>query len=147
MAHIYFEDIEEGTEHDLGKVTADRTEMVAFAERYDPQPFHTDPAAASDSIYGELIASGWFTASLCMRQLVVEFLDDVASMGAFGVELSWPTPVRPGDTLQVSLEIVETKASESRADRGYVDNRVVAVNQQDETVLEWEGTNIIRRRD
>ena len=147
MSKRTFEEIEEGAVHDVGSFEATEAEMLAFAERYDPQPIHVDPEAAAESIFGGLIASGWYTASGCMRLLVDGFFNDTVSMGAFGMdELRWRTPVRPGDTVGVELEVVEKTASESRDDRGYVDVDVRATNQDDEEVVRWSATNIIGRR-
>lgn len=95
-----------------------------------------------------MIASGWYTASVCMRLLVTGFLIDTASMGALGLEqLNWQTPVRPGDTINVQNEILETRPSESRDDRGYVRNRTTGCNQDSDEVVSWIGVNIISRRD
>lgn len=147
METLYFEDIDSGEVRDLGKIRVKREEMLDFARQYDPQPIHTDPTAAAESIYGELIASGWFTASLCMRVLATELLTKAASMGAFGLEeLRWPTPVRAGDVLTIEHEVLATNASSSRGDRGYVDNELRATNQADELVLTWRATNIFQTR-
>lgn len=143
MADLYFDDIEEGHRRELGSYTVPREEMMEFARRYDPQPIHVDEEAASESIFGGVIASGWYTASVCMRLLVDEFLGEAASMGSLGLdELRWQTPVRAGDTLTVSNEILETRRSESRDDRGYVRNKTIAHNQDGEEVLVWVATNI-----
>lgn len=148
MPDIYFEDFEEGAMYDLGSYTVPREEMVTFAERYDPQPIHTDGDAAAESMYGGLIASGWYTASVCMRLVVDSLFADAASMGSFGLdELRWHAPVRADDTISASLEVLETRPSGSHADRGYVRNRVVATNQADTDVLHWVASNIFGRRD
>lgn len=141
MPEIYFEDLSEGTLGELGSYTVRRDEMVQFARQYDPQPIHTDDASAS------IIASGWYTAGICMRLLVKEFLNDTASMGARGLEtLSWPRPVRPGDTLTVENEILETRPSERRNDRGYIRNRTRGYNQDGDEAVSWTATNVIARR-
>ncbi|WP_202614542.1 MaoC family dehydratase [Halostella litorea] len=146
MSLIHFDDVEEGTVRELGSYEVPREEMVAFAERYDPQPIHVDPDVARDSIFGGLIASGWYTASVCMRLFADGFLCEAASMGAIGVdELRWETPVRPGDVLTVENEIMETTASGSRDDRGYVRNQTRAHNGDGDEVLRWTGINIIAR--
>ena len=104
----YFEDLSVGDEWDAGTVEITEDELVAFAERYDPQVFHTDEAAA-DRHFGGLIASGWHTAAACMRPFVDAVLSEVAVVAAAGVdELRWHAPVRPGDTLTVSASVVET---------------------------------------
>lgn len=148
MCTIYLEDLSEGQIRDLGSTTARKEEMLAFAHRYDPQPIHTDEAAAADSIYGELIGSGWYTAGLCMRLLVDEFLEDAASMGSPGLEeLRWTAPVRPGDTIHAENEILSTRRSESRKDRGYARNEVRGYNGDGELVITWTAENIFLSRD
>lgn len=144
----YFEDIEVGTTHELdGRYEVTKTELKEFAEQYDPQPFHTDEAAAEESIFGSLAASGWHTASMCMRLLVDGFLDE-ASMGARGVEdLRWKQPVYPGDTLRVSVEVLDKRVSESRPEMGHVRTKLVGYNQDDEAVIEWVALGMYRRRD
>jgi acyl dehydratase len=143
----YYEDIAVGEKVALGEYEFTEAEMTRFAAQYDPQPIHVDEAAAAESIYGGLIASGWHTGAVCMRLLVDGFLSDVASMGAFGLdELRWKRPVRPGDTVSAEVEILEKSPSESRDDRGYVTNRLVGRNGDGEDVIEWRATNIVGRR-
>ncbi len=116
-----FEDFGAGQTYDLGTVTVDETEMVDFARRYDPQPFHIDPVAAVDTPFGGLIASGWFTCSLWMRLYVDTLLLDSTSQGSSGGdEVRWRSPVRPSDVLSGRLTVVETLASSKRPDRGSV---------------------------
>jgi acyl dehydratase len=142
----YFEDLPVGEHYDLGAYTAQREELIAFAERYDPQPIHLDPEAAAETMYGGLIASGWHTASATMRLCVDGFLNDAASLGSFGLsELRWERAVRPGDRVAATLEIADKTASSSREDRGYADLDVEAT-VDGETVLAWRSTNIFRRR-
>jgi acyl dehydratase len=143
----YFEDIDAGETHDLGSYTADREELLEFARQYDPQPIHVDPEAARGTMFGGLIASGWHTGASCMALFAEGFLNDVASLGAFGLEeLRWRNPVRPGDTVYVSIEIRATQASESRDDRGYADIELTAENGDGDEVLFWDATNIILTR-
>ena len=147
MATLYFEDIEEGAVRELGSFSLSPDEIVDFAERYDPQPFHTDPEAAGESIYGGLIASGWHTACRCMRLLVEGFLGSAESMGATGLEeLSWHAPVRPDQAIHVTNEILTTRASGSRGDRGYVTNRTVGRTDDGEPVISMVANIIIGRR-
>lgn len=144
---IYFEDIVVGESTTLGQVTADRDEMVSFAQRYDPQPFHTDPDAAAASHFGGLIASGWYTASLCMRVLVEELLADSAALGALGLEeLQWPAPVRPGDVLEISNEVLEKRPSESRPSTGVVRAELVARRSDETVVCRWTASVLWERR-
>lgn len=143
----HFEDFEIGDTHDLGSCTVTREEIVEFAEQYDPQPFHVDEEAAAESIYQGLIASGWHTGSLCMRQLATELLNETAGMGARGVdEFRWYAPVRPGDVLSVRGEVVDKSRSETHSDRGYVDYRCTMTNQDGDQVLGMVGLLIVRRQ-
>lgn len=146
MSTTYFEDLTEGEVTDLGSAEVDREEMIAFARRYDPQPIHTDETAPETAVYGGVIASGWYTAGLCMRLFVDGLLKDAASAGSFGLdELRWTAPVRAGDTIHAENEILETWPSESRADRGYVSNELRGFNGEGEPVISWTATNIFLR--
>ncbi len=148
MTTRYYEDITPGETFDLGGFSLAREEMMAFAEQYDPQPIHIDPEAAEASMYGGLIASGWHTGARCMRQLADEFLADVESMGSFGLEhLTWSNPVRPGDRIAVSLEIIEKRTSESYPERGYITTELRGTNADGDEVISWRATNIFARRD
>lgn len=148
MALRYFEDIEVGEVTEYGSRTLSREEILSFAETYDPQPIHTDPSAAADTMYADVIASGWQTAAVVMRMLVDGFLSDVAVLGARGVdELRWRRPVYPDDTLSLRTEVVGKRPSESHDDRGYIDNLIEGRNQTDETVISWTGLGIVKRRE
>lgn len=148
MPTVYFEDVEAGQVRELGSFSLTPEEIMEFGERYDPQPFHTDPEAARESFYGGLIASGWQTAACCMRLMVEGFFGDAASMGASGVEeLKWYAPVRPGQEVDVRNEILETRQSGSRNDRGYLRNQTIGVDGDGDEVISMIGTNIFRRRD
>ena len=144
----YYEDLEAGDTYALeSRYEVDREEITAFAEQYDPQPFHLEEAAAADSVFGGLIASGWHTAAMCMRLVVDDFLDPETSVGASGVEnLEWIEPVRPGDTLRVELEVLETRLSESSPEIGHVRMKLTGYNQDDVAVIEWVSDGMVRRR-
>jgi acyl dehydratase len=145
---LYYEDIEVGTTRDCGSVDVDREEMVAFAERYDPQPIHVDEAAARGSVYGGLIASGWFTASLVARELVTGFMNDLASLGGRGMDdIRWHRPVRAGDELSVSIEVLEKEPSDRNPAIGDYRVEVVAENGDGETVLTMVGLGVVERRE
>ena len=110
MDRDYFEDVEVGEVQTFGERHVTRAEILEFAERYDPQPFHTDESAAADSLFGGLIASGWHTAAMTMELLVTNVFEGSAATGALGVdELRWPNPVRPGDVLSVRTEVIDTE--------------------------------------
>jgi len=141
----YFEDFAPGVTFDCGSVSVDEGSIVAFAKEYDPQPFHVDPSI--DGPFGGLIASGWHTASLVMRQLVEHYLSAESSLGAAGIdELRWPYPVRPGDTLRVRATVLEARKSLSKPDRGIVRTMVEAVNQDGTAVLRLTAVNFMRVR-
>jgi acyl dehydratase len=147
MSKRYWEDFRAGDTWQFGSHRFTREEIVTFARQYDPQPFHTDEAAARESIYGGLIASGWQTASTCFRLAVDGLIGGVASMGSPGVdELRWLRPVRPGDSITVRAEVLETHPSQSKSDRGTVRLRYEATNQRGEVVLTMTGVGIFGRR-
>jgi acyl dehydratase len=121
MAVLAFEDFTPGRVFELGTIVVDRDEMVAFARRFDPQPFHVDEEAGKASIFGALAASGWFTAALWMRLYVDEVLNKATSLGSpGGEELVWPAPVFAGDELRASMEVLEARRSRSRPALGLV---------------------------
>ena len=133
---LYLDDFEPGQIIELGTVSVTKAEIIAFAEQYDPQPFHTDEAAAADTIYGGLIASGWHTVCLHMRLLVDGLLSNAASMGSPGVdEVRWYKPVRPGDVLSAKGVVHEVIPSRSKPDRGIVRSLYEVTNQDGEIVL------------
>ena len=116
-----FEDFHPGERINLGTTVVDEAEMLAFARRFDPQPFHVDAEAAVHTPFGGLIASGWFSASLFMRLYVDAVLADSTSQGSPGLsELRWLLPVRAGDELRGTLEVLEASPSQTRPGRGTV---------------------------
>ncbi|HVC02682.1 MAG TPA: MaoC family dehydratase [Steroidobacteraceae bacterium] len=116
---------------DVGK-----DEIIAFARRYDPQPFHVDPAAAAASRWGGLIASGWLTCAVAMELAVTSVLTGSESIGSPGVdELRWQRPVRPGDRLRLSLTVLDSRVASS-GETGIVRWHWELHNQRDERVLE-----------
>lgn len=141
----YFEDLTVGETHEFGEYDVTREEIISFAERYDPQPFHLDESA--ESPFGGLVASGWHTAAMCMRMLVDGPLNERASMGARGVdELRWRRPVRPGDSLHLRTELLDKRPSESDPSRGYVRSSLEGINQNGEVVISWIGLAMVGRR-
>ena len=147
MPAQYFEDFRPGQTVELGSRTVTEEEIVAFARQWDPQPFHVDPDAARDSVFGGLIASGWHTGAMWMRLYVDSLLGDAAGLGSPGVEeLRWLAPVRPGDTLTGRLEVLEATPSQRRADRGTVRIRAEMVNQDGVTVMAMTSRGHFRRR-
>jgi acyl dehydratase len=143
----YFEDYIPGSVHEFGSMTVEESEIIAFAERFDSQPFHTDPVAAGQSVFGGLIASGWHTASLTMRLMVDNFISHVASLGSPGVEeLYWLKPVRPGDILSVRITLLEAQRSTSKPDQGFIRGFTEVLNQHGEIVMTMKSGGFIRCR-
>jgi len=143
----YFEDFAPGDVIELGSRTLTKDSIVAFAREFDPQPFHTDEAAAQRSIYGGLLASGWHTGSLAMRILYDGLLKDTMSLGSPGIdELRWLKPVRPGDTLSLRMTILEAVPSRTKPDRGLVRSLMEMRNQHGEVVLTIRGLSLLGRR-
>ena len=143
----YFEDFAVGTRVEVGSVTVSEAEIIDFATRFDPQPFHVDHDAAAKSMFGGIIASGWHTCSMMMRLMVDGYLGDSSSLGSPGVdEVRWLKPVRAGDVLTVSSTVLESVASTSRPDRGVVFTQWEATNQRGELVATIKGRGMFLRR-
>ena len=122
---MFFEDVVVGTKREIGSYTFKEDEIIAFAKKYDPQPFHIDPEAAAKSVYGGIIASGWHTTAIWMKLMIAsrQNLTNNASEGSVspGFEnLRWVKPVRPGDTLFFSNEVMEKVNLKSRPALGLV---------------------------
>ena len=147
MPDRYFEDFTTGQVFDLGSKVVTEAEIVAFARQFDPQPFHLDPEAAKESVFGGLIASGWHTGAMWMRLYVDSMLGGSAGRGSPGVEeLRWLAPVRPGDTLTGQLTVLDVAPSERRPDRGTVRIRGELVNQEGVTVMSMTSRGHFGRR-
>jgi acyl dehydratase len=143
----YFEDFKLGEVQALGQTTVQREEVIEFATRFDPQPFHVDEVAAKESIFGGLIASGWHTCSMVMRMMCDTYLNQAASLGSPGLDnIRWLKPVRPGDTIRAQRTTLEIKPSSSKPDRGVVKSRWEVFNQHDELVMTMEGLGMFKRR-
>ena len=145
----YFEDIPVGQKHAFGSYAVTREEVLEFAEKYDPQPFHLDDAAAARTHFGRLSASGWHTCAMTMAMLVENLkLRNQAGLGSPGVdELRWLKPVYPGDTLRVETEVFEKRRSASRREMGIFKSRAKVFNQHDEPVLAMISIGLVAVRD
>lgn len=144
---LHFEDFHPGQAIDLGSRTVTEDEILDFARQFDPQPFHVDREAAAASHFGGLVASGWHTCSMLMRLLVDSLLLRAASLGSPGVdEIRWLKPVRPGDTLRVSMHVLEAIPSRSKPDRGVLKSEYRVVNQHGEQVLTMKTLGMFGRR-
>jgi acyl dehydratase len=144
----YFEDYVPGLTVDCGTFSISEEEIIRFGREYDPQPFHVDPLGAKDGPYGGLIASGWQTTALMMRLLVEHYVSPESSLGAAGIdEIRWPRPVRPGDTLQVRVTVLEARRSNSKRDRGIIRSRAEVTNQDGVVAMTLTSINFVRLRD
>ena len=145
----YLDDYQVGQTERLGRYEVTRDEVLDFARRYDPQPFHLDDAAAAaNPLFGRLAASGWHTAAIAMAIRVASFgPGDSGVLGGAGVdELRWIKPVYPGDVLRSEVEVLEVKPSRSKPDRGLVRSRTTVFNQHDAPVLSFIANEVIKRR-
>ena len=144
---IYFEDLEVGSETYFGSYEVTREEVLEFAHKYDPQPFHVSDEAAAKSPFGRIAASGWHTCAMTMAVLaryVVEH--NQAGLGSPGIdELRWKKPVYPGDTLHVSGRIIEKTPSRSRPEMGSFRTEMTVTNQDDASVLTFTSIVLIKR--
>lgn len=147
MRNAFLEDMSVGQRFGSGTVLVSAEEIIRFAQEFDPQPFHLDPAAGAETLFGGLAASGWHTAALTMRLLVEgEFLPAGGLIGAGFDELAWPVPVRGGDTLHVISEILAVRRSQSRPMQGVIKVRNLTINQKGETVQRAVGNLIVKAR-
>ena len=146
---LHYEDLEIGTRQSFGHYEVTREEVLEFARKYDPQPFHLSDEAAAQTHFGRISASGWHTCSMTMAMMVENMKTNAqAGLGSPGVDhLRWVKPVYPGDTLRVESEILEKRRSQSRRDMGIFKSRSRTYNQNDEVVLEMVSNGLIRVRD
>jgi acyl dehydratase len=143
----HWEDFQVGEVVDVGPVTVTEEEIVEFATRFDPQPFHIDPEAAKQSMFGGLIASGWHTLALYMGMFVREVLLHSASLGSPGVdEIRWTAPVRPGDTLTGRSTVIDVQPSSKDPQRGTVFTTNEVFNQDGVLVLTFKARGFFARR-
>ncbi|MGE7205435.1 MaoC family dehydratase [Sphingomonas sp. NPDC019816] len=145
---IFLEDVTVGDRARFGTCRVDRDEVIAFASRYDPQPFHLSDEAAAATHFGRLSASGWHTASMTMAMIVAYYRDTgFQSLGSPGVdELRWMKPVFPGDVLRCETEVLETRRSASRPEMGLIVSQLTVFNQDDIAVMRFRPTLLIRTR-
>lgn len=143
----WFDDFTVDEVFEFGNRLVTEDEIVEFARRYDPQPFHIDPKAAAQSHFGGLVASGWMSGALLMREMYDHFICAASSMGSPGLdELRWLQPVRPGDRLSVRVTVLATKRSTSKPERGFVTLRQELLNQDGTVVMRVQGVAMLRCR-
>ena len=143
----YAEDFNEGDNFDLGTYTVTKDEIIEFAKKYDPFPFHIDEEKAKETIFEGIISSGWLTALIWLRMMHRKFLSYEVTLGSPGhEEMLWPQPVRQGDTLSGSLEIKGIKISKSKPDLGFIRYTASLENQNQQCVFSTTSTLIIKTR-
>ena len=146
MDKRYLEDLSVGFRFTTGTLTVTEAEIKEFAGRYDPQPFHLDDAAARQTLFGGLAASGWHTAAMTMRLLVEGGAPLAWGIIGGGGEIAWPRPTRAGDVLHVEGEVMEITPSKSKPDRGMVLMRSRTLNQNGEEVQVTTMKLVVPRR-
>lgn len=143
----YLEDLAPGQKFSAGPIEVTAEEIIAFARKFDPQPFHLDLGAAKDTVFGELVASGWHTAALTMRLIVESSPRMEGGMIGRGIErMNWLRPVRPGDKLFYEAEILSLRASASNPKRGVMRLMNTTTNQHGQPVLTMESVVFVPRR-
>ncbi|MBA3668609.1 MAG: MaoC family dehydratase [Sphingomonas sp.] len=145
---IYFEDLVIGTETEFGTYDVTREEVIDFARKYDPQPFHLSDEAAAKTHFGRIAASGWHTAAMTMGVIARRVVDEErAGLGSPGIdELRWKKPVYPGDTITVRGKILEKTPSRSKPEIGSFRTETTVTNQHGETVMTFTSIVLMRRR-
>jgi len=143
----FAQDFRVGDEFELSSYSIMRDELVDFARKYDPFPFHLDEQSAKATPFGGIIASGWMTALIWLKLMHESLLDPSTVLGSPGhEEMNWPTPVRPGDTLHGRVEIKESRLSKTKPGIGFVRYTAKLYNQRDECVFVTTSTLIVRAR-
>ena len=145
---LYFEDNVPGAKSSYGRYEVTRDEVVQFATKYDPQPFHLSDEAAAKTYFGRMSASGWHTAAMMMR-MIVDNISDIqqAGLGSPGIDqLRWLKPVYPGDVLRVETEVLDKRPSRSRLDMGSFRSQATIYNQDNIAVMTVISIGLIRMR-
>jgi acyl dehydratase len=146
LRELYLDDLQVGQRFVSDVHALDEAQVIAFASQFDPQPFHLDDAAAKGTFFGGLVASGWHTAAITMRLMVIGGVPIAGGLIGAGAEISWPRPTRPDDILQVESEVLEITPSRSRPDRGMIKVRSETRNQRGEVVQILEARMVVPRR-
>ncbi|NVM92312.1 acyl dehydratase [Variovorax sp. SG517] len=146
MAKLYLEDLKVGDRFRSGEHALDVAQIKAFAQQFDPQPFHTDEEAAKNTFFGGLAASGWHTAALTMKLLVESGIPLADGIIGSGGELQWPRPTRPGDVLHVEGEVTAIAPSRSKPGRAMVTMHCQTLNQRGEVLQDFSPKLVVHAR-
>ena len=144
---LYFEDLNIGQKILIGPISVTEVEIIEFAKKFDPQPFHIDAEKAKDSLFGGLCASGWHTCSLYMRMLYDGLLINLASLGSPGMnEIRWLKPLFPNETIKGELQIISKTPSKSKPFIGsiVIDSKVF--NSKKELIMTMQSISIVKKR-
>lgn len=144
--NLYLEDLKVGDRFVSDEHALDEAQIIEFAARFDPQPFHLDAEAAKNTFFHGLAASGWHTAAITMRLLVTSGIPLADGVIGSGGELQWPKPTRPGDVLRVESEVMEVIPSRSRPERGMVLMRCETKNQHGDVLQRFSPKMVVSRR-
>lgn len=143
----WFDDFTPGEVFEFGRYTVTAEEIIDFARRWDPQPFHLSEEAGRASHFGGLVASGWMSGAVLMRLMCDHFISVESSMGSPGIDqMRWLKPVRPGDVLRARVEVLSMRPSASKPDRGVIHFAQSLINQRDEVVMTILGMGMKKRR-
>jgi acyl dehydratase len=144
---LTMEDLHVGQKFTAGPEAVTEDAIIEFAQKYDPQDFHTDPVKAKNSAFGELVASGWHTAALSMRMIVAAVPQMKGGMiGRSAEKINWPRPVRPGDQLSLEVEILELRISDNKPERGIMRTKNTTFNQDGKPVMTMETIVFVPRK-
>ena len=144
---IYFEDIKEGDSYKLGPLFVSKEEVIDFAKKYDPQPFHISEEKAKESLFGGLCASGWHTCALYMKMLCDSFIKNLASLGSPGMnEIRWIKPLFPDQEIFGNVTIISKKPSKSKPNIGSMITKSEVYNENKELIMTLESISIVRKR-
>lgn len=143
---LYLEDLAPGDRFTSGEHALDAAQIIDFASRFDPQPFHLDAEAAQRTFFQGLAASGWHTAAITMKLLVESGIPLADGIIGSGGEINWPKPTRPGDVLRVESEVVEVIPSRSRPERGMVQMRCETLNQNGDVLQRFSPKLVVSKR-
>lgn len=146
MGVHYLDDLEVGQTFQSATLRVSAEDIKAFARQFDPQPFHLDETSAEGTFFDGLAASGWHTAALTMRLLVDSPLKPAAGVIGAGGEITWPRPLRPGDEVRVTSEVIEVRPSKSNPARGMIKVRATTTNQNGEAVQILVANLVVPRR-
>ncbi|NVJ97196.1 MAG: MaoC family dehydratase [Alphaproteobacteria bacterium] len=148
MFKIFYEDIDVGQTDAFGAYAVTKEEVIDFASKYDPQPFHLDEEFAKHSVFGALCASGWHTSAMMMRMMVDHMMEQgFAGLGSPGIDgIDWKKPVFPGDTLTIESEVTAKRESQSRPNIGLVKSTYHVKNQHGDVVMIMRGNVMVAKR-